>query len=69
MATAGYSSVKVFSATRARDREDIGERVTAWLAEHPEVTVTEALVRQSSDASYHCISIVLLTAPAGTANG
>src|SRR5437763_603005 len=27
--------VKVFSATMARDRDRLGERVTAWIQEHP----------------------------------
>ena len=29
------SMVKVFSATKAKDRELLGDRVTAWIAEHP----------------------------------
>jgi hypothetical protein len=51
--------VKVFSATKVRERNELGERVTAWLQEHPGVTNVEAVVRLSSDKSFHCLSIVL----------
>jgi hypothetical protein len=51
--------VKVFSATKFRDRDELGERVTGWLREHPGVTNLEAVVRLSSDRSFHCLSIVL----------
>jgi len=52
--------VKVFSATRARDRDNIGDTVNAWLAAHPRVTVLKTAVRQSSDAEFHCLSFVLV---------
>lgn len=50
---------KVFSATKHRERNELGERVTEWIRAHPELTITETIVRQSSDSEYHCISIVL----------
>ena len=52
--------IKVFSATIARERESLGERVTRWLQANPGVIVTKAVVRLSSDSAYHCLSIVLL---------
>jgi hypothetical protein len=52
--------VKVFTATRARDRESLGEAVTAWIAHNPEVRVLKTFVMLSSDSQYHCLSIVLL---------
>jgi len=54
--------VKVFSVTKARDRQDLGERVTAWIQENPNVQVVNTVVSQSSDQSYHCLSMVLLCA-------
>ena len=30
------SGAKVFSATKAREREELGETVTKWIREHPE---------------------------------
>ena len=52
--------VKVFSATRARDREVLGEGVTAWIACNPGVRVLRTFVMLSSDSRFHCLSIVLI---------
>jgi hypothetical protein len=54
-----FNGVKVFSATRAQDREVLGERVTAWLREHPGIVVTDKIVTQSSDEAFHCLAITL----------
>ena len=53
-----YDVVKVFSATKAADRETLGSKASAWLADHPDLTITRALVMQSSDASFHCLTLV-----------
>ena len=55
----GFDGVKVFTATVQRDREALGERVTAWLRAHPGVVVTDKVVTQSSDAEFHCIAITI----------
>jgi folate-dependent tRNA-U54 methylase TrmFO/GidA len=55
----GYTGVKVFSTTLARDREVMGETITRWLAEHPRLEVVDKQVRQSSDQEFHCLSITL----------
>jgi hypothetical protein len=39
------------------NRERLGEVVTQWLSEHPDLEVVDMTVRQSSDAAFHCISI------------
>jgi len=53
--------MKVFSATKYRDRSNLGEMVTEWLggylAEGGEVV--DHMVRQSSDSEFHCLSIIL----------
>ena len=54
-----FTGVKVFTTTLARDREAMGEPVTRWLAEHPDVEVVDREVRQSSDSQFHCLSIVV----------
>jgi hypothetical protein len=51
--------VKVFSVTTSRNREVIGERVTNWMRENDAVRVTQAIVTQSSDNRFHCLTIVL----------
>jgi hypothetical protein len=51
--------VKVFTATKAREREMLGEVVTRWLAENPRTRVVDKIVTQSSDSAFHCLSITL----------
>lgn len=53
-----FTGVKVFTATRSRDRETLGEQVTEWLSEN-EVTIVDKIVTQSSDSEFHCITISL----------
>ena len=44
-----FSAVKVFSATKAREREDLGETITRWLKDHPGIDIVDKVVTQSSD--------------------
>lgn len=55
----GFTGVKVFSTTLARDREQMGESITRWLAAHPDLEIVEHQVRQSSDQEFHCLTITL----------
>ncbi len=55
----GFTGVKVFSTTLARNREAMGENVGRWLAEHPELEVVDREIRQSSDKQFHCLTIVV----------
>jgi len=52
-----FNGVKVFSATMFAARERLGETVTQWLAEHPDLDVVDLVVTQSSDAAFHCVAI------------
>lgn len=54
-----WNVCKTFTATVSKDREVLGERVTAWLREHPELEVIDKVVTQSSDSSFHMIAITL----------
>ena len=54
-----FDSIKIFSATKARDRDLLGEKITSWLAANPSLSVVDKIVRQSSDRAFHCLSIVL----------
>jgi hypothetical protein len=54
------NSFKVFSATKARDREVLGDRVTAWIAANPAIEVLRTVVSLSSDRGFHCLSLVLV---------
>ena len=54
-----FNAVKVFSATKAVDRAQLGETVTTWLASHSGIAISDLVIRQSSDAQFHCVSITL----------
>jgi len=54
-----FNGVKVFSATMVADREQLGEKVTAWMASHPSHRVTDIVITQSSDEAFHCIAITV----------
>ena len=54
-----FNGVKVFSATMAQERDQLGEKVSAWLAEHPSCKVVDTIVTQSSDEAFHCLAITL----------
>jgi hypothetical protein len=54
-----FNGVKVFSATKAREREDLGENITRWLRANPSLRVVDKVVTQSSDREFHCLTITL----------
>ena len=54
-----YQGAKVFSATKAKEREDLGDKVTKWLEDNPNVKLKDTVVRQSSDNEFHCLTIVV----------
>ena len=53
-----FTGVKVFSATKAKEREELGETVTRWLRANPDLEIVDRLVTQSSDNEFHCLTIV-----------
>ena len=61
----GFNGVKVFSATKEKDRTVLGETVTTWLRSNPAVEVVDRVVTQSSDAAFHCLHHALLSRPLG----
>lgn len=55
-----FEGVKVFSATKQKDRDELGETVTRWLDRKlAEIEIVDKLVTQSSDNEYHCVTITL----------
>ena len=54
-----FNGVKVFSATMVADREQLGEKVTDWIAKNPHKKVTDIVITQSSDEAFHCIAITV----------
>ncbi len=54
-----FDGVKVFSATMVRDRNELGEKATDWLAANPTKKPVDIMVRQSSDSDFHCVTILV----------
>ncbi len=54
---AQFNAVKVFSATKAREREELGELINGWLAQNPDIEIVDKVVSQSSDNEFHCLTI------------
>jgi hypothetical protein len=50
---------KVFTATKAKDREELGEVITRWIANNPRAKIIDKIVTQSSDSEFHCLSITI----------
>lgn len=57
-----YKMVKVFSATKREDRAVLGEEVTAWMQDNPDLVPVDTVVVQSSDREFHCLTIVVFFA-------
>ena len=54
-----FTGVKVFSATKAREREELGEVIGKWISKNPEIEIVDRDVRQSSDNEFHCLTIII----------
>ena len=54
-----FNGVKVFSATMVADRDQLGEKVTAWIETHRECELSQIIVTQSSDAAFHCVTVAV----------
>ena len=54
-----FNGVKVFSATMAQERDQLGEKITQWMSAHPGVEIVDKIVTQSSDEAFHCLAITL----------
>ena len=54
-----FNGVKVFSATMVADRDQLGEKVSAWMSSNSQLKVTDIVVTQSSDEAFHCIAITV----------
>lgn len=55
-----FSGVKVFSATKHKDRDELGETVTRWLSnQRGKIEIVDKIVSQSSDNEYHCVTITV----------
>ncbi len=64
--TGQFNGVRTFTATLAREREALGDRITVWIRDNPDKQIVDVTVTQSSDAEFHCLAITVFfweTAP------
>jgi len=59
LSSEAFEGAKIFSATKAGDRQVLGEVITTWVRAHPEYEIVDTVVTQSSDNAFHCIAITL----------
>lgn len=50
----------VFTATKAKEREYIGERITRWIRSGAPKEILDVQVTQSSDEEFHCLTVTIL---------
>lgn len=53
-----FDGVKVFSATKAREREELSNRINDWI-ESNDMEIVDTTVTQSSDREFHCLTITI----------
>jgi hypothetical protein len=58
-----FTGLKVFSATKAGEREVLGDAITRWLTENPGLEIVSQECRLSSDDEFHCLTITLFYRP------
>ncbi len=54
-----FTGMKVFSATKARERDMLGDALTRWMRDNPNLEIVDKDVRQSSDNEFHCVTIMV----------
>ena len=55
-----FDGIKVFSATKQKERDELGDTATRWIVANKErVEIADKIVTQSSDNEYHCLTITL----------
>jgi hypothetical protein len=54
-----FDGVHMFAATKARDREKMGETISAWMAKNRHLEIVDWYITQSSDNEFHCVTMTL----------
>ena len=58
-----FTGVKVFSATKAKEREELSENINRWIKSNADLEIVDRVVCQSSDNEFHCYSMLLFYKP------
>jgi hypothetical protein len=54
-----FTGVKVFSATKAKEREELSENINRWIKSNADLEIVDRVVMQSSDNEFHCYSMLI----------
>lgn len=54
-----FNGVRIFTATKAKEREMLGQAITQWIRENPQSKIVDKIVMQSSDSEFHCLTIII----------
>ena len=55
-----FDAVEVFSATKHKERDELGATITKWLEKMKDkITIVDKSITQSSDSEYHCLAITI----------
>ena len=54
-----FDGMMIFSETKARLRDKLGETVTSWMNKNRHLSVVDRIITQSSDSEFHCVTITL----------
>ncbi len=54
-----WDGVKVFTASQISERQQLGDKITSWMAANPSHQVTEIVLTQSSDSAFHCLTFTV----------
>ncbi len=55
----GYTGVKVFSATKARERDEMGAAISRWVKQNSDLEIVDKIITQSSDKEFHCYTMTI----------
>ena len=58
-----FTGVKVFAATKAKEREELSENVNRWIRSNQDLEIVDKVVSQSSDDEFHCYSLIIFYKP------
>lgn len=54
-----FDGVQMFTASKPRDRDQLGETISAWMSRNRHLEIVDWVITQSSDNAFHCVTMSL----------
>ena len=54
-----FDGVQMFAATKAKDRDKMGETISQWMAKNRHLVPVDWCITQSSDNEFHCVTFTI----------